>query len=135
MQLPPALLESVDACHHSDIHVWWASLPATDQDAINRLLYLPVEGKIHSFGAVDDDAEVLDDDGNDLYEYLVNHEHKPRGTLKGFPTFPLPCIALLSPEWPPYPTDVRYQPWTPTPSLHAQLEAEYDRARRRRGVD
>lgn len=73
------------------------------------------------------EPQFLDDDCNDLYEFLVNHEHKPLGITMGSHTIPLPGIALLSPLWPPYPSEVRYPEWSLSKTLHSQLQAEYDR--------
>lgn len=123
--IPSSLLEDIDIERHPEILMWWESLSDVVQQSFR---YPSVDADpLHTIGTIlnEEDLPEVYDDAGDLYEYLVNHEHRPIGPTLGYPGRALPGISLLAPLWPPYPIAVRYRAWQLSDELMRQLESGF----------
>ena len=121
-------MDALNPHDEADVRRWWSSLPTHDRHLVQEL-YSSNDNSLptFSFELVDEFDSSVHDDGGDRYEYLVNHEHKVKGGFLGDRSKILPAIALMSPDWPPYSKESRFEVWEFTESLTEQLQAEFQR--------
>jgi hypothetical protein len=133
---PISLVDEFDPSTYEHVCIWWNSLSVEDQSELAILCEEQLPMLTFPFDLIDElEQPGLDEDNSDLFEYLVNHEHRsPSGPFLGDRSIPLNAISLLSPFWPPYPRAVRYACWRPTHTLYSQLRKELDRKERGRQV-
>lgn len=136
LKLPISLVDEFDTTAYEHVCVWWNSLSVDDRSELVILCEEQLPMATFPFDLIDEFEQLgIDEDNSDLYEYLVNHEHRsPTGPTLGDRSIPLNAISLLSPFWPHYPGEVRYACWRPTDTLYSQLHKELDRKERSRHV-